>query len=123
MLPSPAMSWRFAIAAAGLAAGCAQAGHPNQAPDAATTDATRHLLVDAPQSMDGPAATCTTSATCATATMLAGIGGDQSGAGSSSATGSPAAGYSIRLTGTDPGPLGDPMSIQTTLTAPAGATL
>jgi len=118
------MTWRFAIAAAGLAAGCAQAGHPGQAPiDAATTtDAARHTAVDAPQSIDAPAATCATSATCATATMLPGIGGDEQGACSSSATGYKAAWYSIRLTETDSGPFADPMSIQATLTSPPGAT-
>jgi len=117
MLRSPPMSWRFAIAA-GVAAGCAEAGSPSQRPIDASTIAD---VGDAAHSMDAPAATCTTSATCATATMLAGIGGDQSGASSSSASGFQAAWYSIRLNETDTGTFGDPMSIQATLTSPSGA--
>jgi len=119
-----AMSWRFAVAAAGVAVGCAEAGSPNQGPaDASTkTDAAHQMPIDAPTTrMDAPAATCTTSVTCATATMLQGIGGDEDGASSSSASGYQAAWYSIRLSETDSGPLADPMSIETTLTSPSGA--
>jgi hypothetical protein len=115
------MSWRFAIAAAGISAGCAEAGNPNQEPLDAPTTADAARRTDAAQSIDAPAAACATSATCATATTLAGIGGDQTGASSSSAAGYQAAWYSIRLSETDTGPFGDPMSIQTTLTSPSGA--
>jgi hypothetical protein len=119
MLASQPVSWRFAIAA--LAAGCAQAGSPNQGPIDAANTADGARQVDATQSMDASTATCTTSATCATATMLPGIGGDESGASSSSATGYQAAWYSIRLSESDSGPFADPMSIQATLTSPSGA--
>lgn len=117
------MRWRFAIAAAGLAAGCAEAGGAKQGPiDAATGgDGSRQMPVDAARPVDSATAACTTSATCATATMLPGIGGDESGAGSSTASGYQAAWYSIRLTESDSGPFADPMSIQTTLTSPSGA--
>ncbi|HTR49511.1 MAG TPA: hypothetical protein VMJ10_02325 [Kofleriaceae bacterium] len=117
------MSWRFAIAAAGVAVGCAEAGSSNQVPDAASrTDAAREMTpIDARAPMDAPAATCTTTVTCTTATVLPGIGGDEDGASSSSASGYQAAWYSIRLSETDSGPFADPMSIETTLTSPSGA--
>jgi hypothetical protein len=114
------MSWRFAIAAAALVAGCAEASNPNHGRPPA--DAAHQMTPgDAAQSKDAAAATCTTSVTCATATMLSGIGGDESGAATSSATGYQSAWYSIRLSETDSGPFADPMSIQTTLTSPSGA--
>ena len=105
--------------------GCAVAGSPNQAPNDAPgtkTDAPHEMMpIDAAlHPMDAPAATCTTSATCMTATVLPGIGGDEDGASSSSASGYQAAWYSIRLSETDSGPLADPMSMQTTLTSPSG---
>lgn len=115
------MTWRFAIVAAGLAAGCAEAGRSSQARlDAAPiTDAPRQI--DAPSLVDAPAATCTTTVTCATAMMLPGIGGDESGAASSSTTGYQAAWFSIRLTESDSSAFADPMSIQTMLSSPTGA--
>jgi len=113
------MSWRLAIAVAVLAAGCAEASRPNRLDAATSTDAPRQL--DAPEMIDAPAATCMTSVTCATAMMLPGIGGDESGAMSSSTTGFQAAWFSIRLTETDSSPFADPMSVQTTLASPSGA--
>jgi hypothetical protein len=126
----------FVIAAAGVVTGCAHAGDPNDIPadapkatiDApiAKTDAptakTDAPPVDAtPASVDAPAATCTTSATCATAMELSGIGGDETGASTSSASGYQAAWYSIRVSETDSGAFADPMSMQATLTSPSGA--
>jgi hypothetical protein len=139
----------FAISAAGLAAGCAAATDTNgaigdasttklDAPttrfDAPTTKFDAPMKHDAPTKLDapheidaapppvdaGPATTCATSLTCATATVLAGIGGDELGASTSSASGYQAAWYSIRVSETDNGPIADPMSMQATLTSPAG---
>jgi hypothetical protein len=123
MLLSQPMSWRFAIAAMGGAAGCAVAGSPNHVTtDAATSTDAVHSMpqLDAPSLVDAVAATCKTSVTCATATTLTAIGGDRAGASSSSATGYQAAWYSIRLNETDASPFADPMSIKTTLTSPSG---
>jgi len=116
---------RLALAAiAALAAGCAQAGSPNQAPaDApAIHDAPRQVGAPGEPPMDAPAASsCTTTVTCTTATMLSGLGGDEDGGGQTSASGYQAAWYSIRLSEQDNGPFGDPMSIYTTLTSPSAA--
>jgi hypothetical protein len=111
------MVWRLAIV---VAAGCARASAPGQASDAAIGDSAHHAN-DAPRSIDAASAICTTNATCATAMALPGIGGDESGAASSSASGYQAAWFSIRLSETDSSPLADPMSIVTTLTSPSGA--
>jgi hypothetical protein len=70
-------------------------------------DAARPIdaAIDAPPPpLDAAPSLCTTSATCTTATGLAGIGGDETGASTSSASGYQAAWYSIRVTETDNGP-------------------
>jgi hypothetical protein len=130
----PTVSWgfAFAIAAAGAAAGCAQAiesnGSPGDAPtskfDAPNTKLDATGGIDAPSTSHGDApvsTSCTTSVTCASPTVLTGIGGDETGASSSSASGYQATWLSIRVSETDNGPFGDPMSMQATLTSPAGA--
>jgi hypothetical protein len=92
--------------------------------DSPTTklDAPNEVDASSPPPVDAPiAATCATSLTCATATVLPGIGGDETGASTSSATGYQATWLSIRVSETDNGPLGDPMSMQATLTSPSGA--
>jgi hypothetical protein len=111
---------------------CAQAtapsnGSPTDAPSGSKVDAPHEVPIDAPNTtepMDAPMmmATCTTSATCAAPTMtLPGMGGDEEGASSTSQSGYQAAWFSVRLSETDSGPFGDPMSIYTTLTSPTGA--
>ena len=121
------MSRRLSLAVAVIAvvaAGCAQAGSPGQpvdAPNGGKTDARAIDAHEAPPADAPAAATCTTSATCTSPTTLPGIGGDEDGGGTASATGYQAAWYSIRLSETDSGPFADPMSIQTTLTSPSSA--
>ncbi len=81
-------------------------------------DAPHEVPMDAPMMTQ----TCTTSATCAApTTTLPGMGGDEEGEGSVSESGFQAAWFSVRLTETDSGLGGDPMSIYATLTSPAGA--
>jgi hypothetical protein len=113
-----------------LLGACAQAtapsgGSPADAPSSSNVDAPHGVPMDAPHvaPMDAPmmTATCTTSATCATATALPAMGGDEDGGGSTSQSGYQAAWFSVRLSETDSGAFGDPMSISTTLTSPAGA--
>lgn len=126
------MSWgfAFAIAAAGAAAGCASAienGTPSDAPgsklDAPVARFDGGGFFDAPTTAtDGgaPTTSCSTTITCASPTTLTGIGGDETGASSSSASGYQATWLSIRVSETDNGPFGDPMSMQATLTSPSG---
>jgi hypothetical protein len=113
------------IVVAGCAVATAPNGTPGDAPASSKADAPSKLFMDAPSKvfMDAPAMmqVCATSVTCATATVLPGLGGDEDGAGSTSASGYQAAWYSIRLSETDSGPFGDPMSIVTTLTSPSTA--
>jgi hypothetical protein len=127
--------WGLTCTILAVVSGCAKAGKPNEMPGDMPTDAPPVMLdappvmLDAPRMidaavppMDAPAANgCTTSATCATAAVLAAIGGDETGASTSSASGYQAAWLSIRVKETDNGPFGDPMSMQATLTSPAGA--
>jgi hypothetical protein len=118
------VSWRLAFTAVGVAAGCAVATNSNETPgDAPATkfDAPREVDAAPPPPGDAPLATCTTSVTCATATVLPGIGGDEAGASSSSASGYQAAWYTIRVSETDSDAFADPMSMQVTLTSPSGA--
>jgi hypothetical protein len=89
--------------------------------DAPTTKFDAPLEIDsAPPPADGPGATCATSVTCTTATVLPGIGGDETGASTSSASGYQATWLSIRVSETDSSPFADPMSMQATLTSPSG---
>jgi hypothetical protein len=128
----------LATAVAGLATGCAKASAPNQAQvdapvvviDAPTTKTDAPRPIDAPPppidapapTPDAPSADCETTITCTAPQELAGIGGDETGASTSGATGYQATWLQIRVSETDNGPLADPMSMQVTLTSPASQT-
>jgi hypothetical protein len=131
----------YAFAVVALAAtGCARAGNPNEGPGDSAPPIDAPVVIDAANTKvdarpidarpidaapdappDAAVATCQSAATCATATVLPQIGGDETGASTSSATGFQSAWISIRLKETDNSAFADPMSMRATLTSPATA--